>query len=75
MASMSTNAFNPTVGKCYEVHFGQITLQGQTGFWSAKIRVNGSHFSQWIDLDTGLPIDPHLAVYVVQAHSEIACPP
>lgn len=76
MANLNqTSAFIPVVGKCYEIHFGKVTLNGQTGFWSARIRVNGAHPSQWLDIDTNHQLDPSLAVYVVQASREIQCPP
>jgi hypothetical protein len=67
-------AFIPVVGKCYEVHFGSFTLDGKTGFWSARIRVNGIGTAQWIDLDTGKPLDPRIATHVVQGYREIDCP-
>jgi len=64
-------AFPAVVGKDYEVAFGNITYMDQTGMWTAKIRVVGSGSANWIDLDTGVPIDPSLVKYVVQAFIEI----
>ena len=37
MATVITGqAFIPEIGKCYEVHFGRLTHNNQTGFWSAN---------------------------------------
>jgi len=75
MAAVQTGAaFIPVVGKCYEVHFGNFTHGGQTGFWSAQIRVKGTGTAQWEDIDTGSPLDPGIAKYIVQAYKEIDCP-
>ena len=64
----------PVAGNCYELHFGKITLNGQTGFCVATIKVNGSDPSQWTDLDTGIPLEADIAKYVVQAYRDISCP-
>ncbi|MCP5410359.1 MAG: hypothetical protein H6963_13850 [Chromatiaceae bacterium] len=68
------NVFVPVVGNCYEIHYGEIRINGKTGFCTAKIKANGSDASQWIDLDTGSTLDPEIAKYVVKAYSDIACP-
>ena len=70
-AWITGRAFIPTVGKHYEVAFGKVTYQSQTGVWTAKIRADGTLPSQWIDLDTGNQLDPALAIYVVQAYREL----
>ena len=75
MATLITNgAFVPMKDKCYEIHFGKIKVNNQTGFCVATIKVNGNDASQWIDLDTNNQLDPDIAKYVVQAYREIACP-
>jgi len=73
-ALISNNSFLPTIGNCYEVHFGKITLNGQTGFCVANIKIEGNGTSQWIDLDTGQSLDPNIAKHVVQAYKDIQCP-
>jgi len=64
-------AFPAVVGKDYEVAFGNITYQGQTGMWTARIHVAGPSTASWIDLETGEVLDPLLSRYVVQAYVEI----
>lgn len=61
-------AFPAIVGLSYEVSFGKITYQGKFGDWTAKIRVGGNSRDQWIDLETGLPLDADLAKFVIQAY-------
>jgi len=74
MAKLITqSAFTPVVGKCYELHFGIVSIDGVSGFCTAKVRIDGIAPSQWIDLDTSAPLDPRISVYVVQAFSEISC--
>jgi hypothetical protein len=59
------------VGREYEVAFGIVTYQGQTANWTARIRVGGTEPSQWIDIETGAVLDPHLSKFVVQAYIEL----
>ena len=70
---ITRQAFSPIVGKCYDVHFGEITIDKKTGFGSARIRVEGTHNSEWVDLDTGDVLDARFSVYIVQAFEEIPC--
>ena len=70
---IKSQAFSPIIGKSYEVHFGKITINNETGFGTARIRVEGTDASEWIDLDTGDVLDPNFAVYAVQAFEEIQC--
>lgn len=63
--------FAPATGKSYEVTFGKIAYRGQTGHVNARLRIDGPQQRQWIDLDNGLPLDPELGKYVVQAFREI----
>jgi hypothetical protein len=66
------NTFPAIVGKSYEVSFGnQVTHQGRTGNWTAKIRIDGPGTAQWFDLDAGAPLDPGLARYTVAAYREL----
>jgi hypothetical protein len=71
---VNSGLFNPTIGKCYEVHFGSIAIDGKVGFCIARIKIVGKNATDWIDLDTRMALDPRIAVYVVQAYSEIQCP-
>lgn len=75
MASFITNtAFIPTIGKCYEVHYGKITINKKTGFYVARIKIEGDKKSEWIDLDTNKSLDPDVAnYYTVQAYTEVKC--
>lgn len=66
------HAFVPEVGSCYEIHFGQITIGNETGFASAKIRVDGKDPAIWIDMESNQPLDPKLRVYLVQAYKQIS---
>lgn len=66
-------AFIPTLNKCYEIHFGKLDYKGQVGFVTARIKANGLHSSQWIDLDTAEILDKELQNYVVQGFKEIDC--
>ena len=75
---MATNwttgqAFVPNMGECYDVCFGKIQYKGQTGFWTARVRIDGMGSAQWIDLDTNQPLDPDLAKFVIQAFRSIPC--
>lgn len=70
-AWITGRAFVPTIGCEYEVTFGKVIYNGQTGDWTARIRADGLLPSQWIDLDTAAQLDPALAAYVVQAYREI----
>jgi len=72
--AFQSSAFVPVIGACYEVHFGKIKLGDEEGYWSARIKVNGIHCSQWEDLDTGKSLDHRLCAYVVQVHQKIKCP-
>lgn len=75
MASMVIGkAFNPLVGKCYDLRFGKIRLNGQDVYCSARIRVNGLLPTQWEDIDTGQPLDQRLNAHRVQAYREITSP-
>ena len=65
-------AFIPEIGNTYEVTFGEVTHQGKTGPWSAKIRVDGAGTKDWIDLATGQPLDPELSKYVVKGFRKIS---
>ena len=69
------SAFIPEVGKCYEVHFGKITLNGRQAYVSARIRVLGGSPADWQDMDTNQQLDTNIAKFVVQAHREIQCLP
>jgi hypothetical protein len=71
---LSGTPFVPSVGKCYEVYFGKIKLDDKEGHCWARVKVNGLHTSQWEDIDTGQPLDPRIAVYVVRAFKETQCP-
>lgn len=64
-------AFIPEIGKKYEISVGIIAYRGVTGERRSRIRVEGAHSSQWIDLETGVALDPRIANYVVQAFREI----
>lgn len=73
-ASWTTGlAFIPNVGGCYEVCFGKIEYKGQTGFWTARIRVTGADSAQWIDFDTNEPLDSDMAKWTIQAFRAIPC--
>jgi hypothetical protein len=63
--------FTPLCGKCYDLRFGKINLDGQEKYCSARIRVNGLSPSQWENIDTGKPLDPRLSLYRVHAYKEI----
>jgi hypothetical protein len=67
-------AFTPLLGKCYDLRFGKIKLDGQSVYCSARIRVNGMLPSQWEDIDTGQPFDQRLSAHRVQAYREIPSP-
>jgi hypothetical protein len=66
--------FTPLVGKCYDLRFGKIRLDGEDVYCSARIRVNGLSPAQWEDIDTGRPLDQRLNVHRVQAYREIPNP-
>lgn len=66
------HAFVPEVGSCYEIHFGQITVDNETGFASANIRVVGNDSSSWIDMKSNQPLDPKLCAFSVQAYKRIS---
>ncbi|CAB3739593.1 hypothetical protein LMG27174_06568 [Paraburkholderia rhynchosiae] len=51
----------------YEIHFRSVTINGQSGQGSAKIRADGIYSSTWIDLDTDKPLAPEYRAYVVKA--------
>ena len=68
---ITDRAFVPTVGDKYEVTFGEIEYRGKTGYWKATIRVNGSGTREWIDQETGQPLDPELAKYVVKGFRKV----
>lgn len=53
-------AFIPSIGKLYEIHFGMLKYKGQEGFVSCNIRCEGMHPSEWIDLNTNQTLDPEL---------------
>lgn len=63
--------FVPVIGLSYEVYYGHVTIRGQSGWATAKIRVDGRDSSQWIDLDTGELLDPVFRAFVVQAFKPI----
>jgi hypothetical protein len=63
--------FTPLVGKCYDIRFGKLNLEGHDVYYSARIRVKGVLPSQWENIATGQTLDPRLALYAVQAHKEI----
>ena len=71
MAVITGKAFIPILGNCYEIHFGECNYKGKTGFVSARIKANGLHSSEWIDLDTAEILDSELQKYVVQGFEEI----
>lgn len=74
MATFQINSlFIAEIGKCYEVHFGKITLNGQEGYCTARIRVLGNSYAHWEDMDTNLPLDNCIAVHAVQGYREIQC--
>lgn len=64
-------AFIPEVGATYEIHFGEVTIDGQTGFASATVRTEGLNSVQWIELETGQPLPVALRAYVVQAYKRV----
>ena len=70
---ITNNAFIPEIGKCYELHYGEITYKGTKGNVSAKVKINGTLHQEWADLDSNARLDPELSVYVVQAYKEIPC--
>jgi len=53
--------------KEFEVYFGKCTIDGQTGSVFCRVRCEGVDSHQWIDIDTGLPLESKFSVYVVQA--------
>lgn len=67
------SAFMPEISKCYEVHFGEIEVDGKTGFGVARIRANGLHAQDWIDLDSNEQLARNFGRYVVKAFREISC--
>jgi hypothetical protein len=71
---ITDQAFSPQIGTCYEIHFGQVTIGEKSGYGSARIRAEGELCSEWIDLDTGAPLDNCFCQYVVEAFREITCP-
>jgi hypothetical protein len=73
MASIWTTgqAFPATHGRCYEVAFGVVPHQQQTGHWTARIRIYGPTPDRWIDMDTGAPLHAELALHSIQAFREI----
>ncbi len=36
-------AFLPIIGKCYEVHYGEIVIDNETGFGIARVRIEGTN--------------------------------
>lgn len=65
------HAFIPEIGVTYEVHFGHVTIEGESGFASATVRTDGLTPDQWIEQDTGLPLGPALRGFVVQAYKRV----
>ena len=68
-------AFNPTVGRCYEVFFSRKGTEGTELQNSARIRVDGEDTSKWIDLSTQEALRwPLNSPFVVQGSREINDP-
>lgn len=63
--------FAPLVGKCYDIRFGKLNLDGHDAYYSARIRVKGILPGHWEDIATGQPLDTRLFPYTVQAYKEI----
>lgn len=63
--------FVPVVGLSYELHYGHVTIGSKSGFATAQIRADGHDSSQWIDLDTGKPLEPAFRALVVQAYKPL----
>jgi hypothetical protein len=59
-------AFAPAVGRSYEIAYGAIPYGGQTRTVIKRIRVDGPSADDWIDLDTGQPLDRELQDYAVR---------
>lgn len=70
-SSTRDHAFVPDIGATYEVHFGHVTIDGQSGFASATVRTEGLNSAQWVELQTGLPLPSALRAYVVQAYKRV----
>lgn len=67
-------AFNPIVGRCYEVFFSMKGTEGTDLENSARIRVDGEHVRDWIDLSTKQPLLwPLQSPFVVLGSREISC--
>jgi|GEM_PF-2095080 len=68
------DAFDPTVGRCYEVFFSKKGTEGTTKQNSARIRAEGKERPKWIDLSTQEPLDWRKEMQlVVQGSREIDC--
>jgi hypothetical protein len=67
-------AFAPTVGRRYEINFGEISYRGEMGFVSAVIRSDGPATAQWYDEGEVRYLDPALRNFIVVAFREIATP-
>ncbi len=67
------SAFVPEIGKCYEVHFGELEVEGEKGFVVARIQANGLGANDWIDLDTNEQLARNIGRFVVKAFREISC--
>jgi hypothetical protein len=65
------HAFVPEIGATYEVNFGHVTIEGQSGFASATVRTEGPNPAQWIEVDSGEPLPAALHAFVVQAYKRV----
>lgn len=65
------HAFVPEIGAIYEIHFGHVSIEGQSGFASATVRIDGLNSAQWIELDTCTPLPDALRAYAVQAYKRV----
>ncbi|VWD62340.1 hypothetical protein [Burkholderia contaminans] len=67
----SDHPFVPVIGESYELHYGQVTIGDRSGYATAQIRADGFDSSQWIDLDTGAPLEPAFRAFVVLGYKPI----
>ncbi len=65
--------FSPEIGKCYEIHFGEIDYQGSVGLVATRIKVIwGDGKQNWIDLTNGnVRLDTALFDFEVRAYREM----
>ena len=66
--------FVPVVGQCYEVAYGKVVQLGRERYARARIRIDGTDPSQWLDLDEGQMLDADLQQRPVRAYRPIHDP-